>query len=57
MRQVGWWAPDEFRPEGMSDYQWESERIVTVGMMELEGGELSPEWKGKVIAVYVVEDD
>lgn len=55
MKIVGWYVPEEFRPQDVSDVEWERDRIITVGTVDNLGG-LLPDWEEKVVPVYIDED-
>jgi hypothetical protein len=50
--QVGWWVLDEFRPEDMTESQWETERLTSLAVTAQEGG-LAPNWVDRVRPVFV----
>lgn len=49
---VGWYIPDEHRPDKISDLEWADERLITVEAVELGDGFL-PEWEERVVPVYI----
>ena len=49
--QIGWWLPEALRPKGMSNYEWETERICTVKLVEAEGG-MRPDFVEYAVPLY-----
>lgn len=49
---VGWYVPDEHRPEKIPDSEWNKDRIITLEQVDTLGG-FDTAWETKMVPVFI----